>query len=86
MDQIYLTRLAQLEARMRQMEATIQALCTHLDIDPAEFIPAESPETMATPIRAALLAGNKIQAIKLYREYYGVGLKEAKDAIDRYNW
>ena len=27
-------------------------------------------------------AGNKIEAIKRYRELTGVGLKEAKDAID----
>ena len=26
--------------------------------------------------------GEKIEAIKLYRELYGVGLKEAKDVID----
>ena len=27
--------------------------------------------------------GNKIEAIKMYRETFGVGLKEAKDAVDR---
>lgn len=27
-------------------------------------------------------AGQKIQAIKLYRELYGVGLKEAKEAVE----
>lgn len=42
--------------------------------------PQERPEIRA--IREALLSGNKIQAIKLYRSVYGVGLKEAKDAID----
>jgi ribosomal protein L7/L12 len=26
--------------------------------------------------------GNKIEAIKLYREQTGLGLKEAKDAVD----
>lgn len=38
-------------------------------------------------ISAAVLAlvrdGNKIGAIKQYREETGVGLKEAKDAVDR---
>ena len=34
-------------------------------------------------IRAALQEGNKIVAIKLYREYSGLGLKEAKDIIDQ---
>jgi ribosomal protein L7/L12 len=30
-----------------------------------------------------LKAGNKIEAIKVYREMYNVGLAEAKEAIDR---
>jgi ribosomal protein L7/L12 len=33
-------------------------------------------------VRAALASGNKIEAIKLYRLQTGVGLKEAKDAVD----
>lgn len=28
-------------------------------------------------------AGNKIEAIKRYREIHGVGLKEAKDAVEK---
>ena len=44
--------------------------------------------TMAAPardlaeVRALAIAGNKIAAIKLYRELTGVGLKEAKDYVD----
>ena len=34
-------------------------------------------------IEYMLTAGNKINAIKIYRQRTGVGLKEAKDAIDR---
>jgi ribosomal protein L7/L12 len=34
-------------------------------------------------IQHMLIAGNKINAIKLYRQRTGVGLKEAKDAVDR---
>ena len=33
-------------------------------------------------ITDCLLAGRKIEAIKIYREATGVGLKEAKEAID----
>jgi ribosomal protein L7/L12 len=33
-------------------------------------------------IRGALSAGNKIAAIKLYREATGLGLREAKDAVE----
>ncbi len=35
-----------------------------------------------TAIQNAIRAGQKIEAIKLYREKTGLGLKEAKDAID----
>jgi ribosomal protein L7/L12 len=34
-------------------------------------------------VRAALADGNKIEAIKRYRKATGVGLKDAKDAVDR---
>jgi hypothetical protein len=32
----------------------------------------------------AIQAGNKIEAIKLVREAAGLGLKEAKEAVERY--
>ncbi len=34
------------------------------------------------PIQDQLLQGNKLNAIKLYREQTGVGLREAKDAVE----
>ena len=34
-------------------------------------------------IKSLLSKGQKIDAIKIYREEYGVGLKEAKDVVDR---
>ena len=33
-------------------------------------------------VEAHLRSGHKIMAIKRYRELYGVGLKEAKDAVE----
>lgn len=47
----------------------------------AQLVPLDGPE-IPPEIRAELLAGNKIKAIKLYREQYSVGLKEAKDAVE----
>lgn len=44
-----------------------------------EFDDALPPEVMA-----ALDRGQKIEAIKLLRECKGIGLKEAKDEVDRY--
>ena len=67
----------------------IQAILQELRGDPEGHIapmyqsvvaPQERPEMAA--IRQAVQAGNKIEAIRLYRMLYGVGLKEAKMAID----
>lgn len=80
MEQSEYARLVQLEARVARIESAVQALIARLGIDPAEFIPQQSQDNQA--IWNALMAGNKILAIKIYREQYGVGLKEAKDAID----
>lgn len=38
-------------------------------------------EAQLNAIADVLRAGNKIEAVKLYREATGLGLKEAKDAI-----
>ena len=73
-------RISQLEAKVRQLEAIVHGLCGHLDIDPAAFIPPEPP--MHQAIREALFQGDKIKAIKLYRELYRVDLRTAKEAID----
>lgn len=40
--------------------------------------------TVDERIRQLLAAGQKIQAIKLYREATGVGLAEAKAAVERH--
>ena len=44
---------------------------------------AALPEALPPPVAAALLQGDKVGAIKLMREHAGLGLKEAKDAIER---
>jgi ribosomal protein L7/L12 len=83
MEQEYYRRLIQLEARMHRMETMMQALFVRLGIDPVEVVPQEPEEPPEVKtIRTALLSGEKIKAIKLYREVYGVSLKEAKDAVD----
>ena|SRR5947199_9831557 len=48
------------------------------------LVMAEPTEQQWAEIQAALFAGRKIQAIKLYRLASGLGLKEAKDAMEAY--
>jgi hypothetical protein len=43
---------------------------------------SERPEHELTEVAEALYRGQKIEAIKFYRERYNVGLKEAKDAVE----
>lgn len=40
------------------------------------------PPEMAQQIANYIFAGQKIQAIKVYREYSGMGLKESKDFVE----
>src|SRR5579862_7629288 len=47
---------------------------------PGAYPQQERPEVIA--IREAVRGGDKIKAIKLYRSLYGVGLEEAKAAVD----
>ena len=51
---------------------------------------APPPPTGLTPqviadIDQLITSGQRIQAIKLYREHSGLGLKESKDAVDRWH-
>lgn len=49
---------------------------------PPTPMPAPVPAAAGDGIDDLLARGRKIQAIKLYREQTGVGLKEAKDAVE----
>ena len=49
------------------------------DITPVAGTLQERPENRA--IQEALLAGDNLKAIKLYRELYGVSLQEAAGAL-----
>jgi len=51
---------------------------------PAPALQPDEAAVLAIPeIAAALVGGNKIEAIKLVRERTGLGLKEAKELVER---
>jgi ribosomal protein L7/L12 len=68
-----------LKSRISELEDKLQFLYRRLNIDYTDpnADPARSPQ-----IQEALRRGNKIEAIKIYRELTGVGLAEAKQVID----
>jgi ribosomal protein L7/L12 len=71
----------QREAERRQMrrlalvERKLDAVLHHLGV--------ELPEPHLDEVHGLLGQGKTIQAIKAYREATGVGLREAKEAVDR---
>ena len=47
------------------------------------FVPVINQALKVAEVAQLVRSGNKIAAIKLYRETFGCGLKEAKDAVER---
>ena len=63
------------DLRLRRIERQLNLIMDHLDIREAD--------SGAPPgVMEELAAGRKIQAIKLYRQATGVGLREAKDVVE----
>lgn len=88
--------LLELKQRIALLETRVQQLFEHLDIAPRESAGGEGGwwgdsgeeggqlDPMSDPeIQDLLAKGNEIQAIKRYRELTGLGLAEAKDAIEQ---
>jgi ribosomal protein L7/L12 len=65
--------------RIRRLEDQVALLSRHAGI------PWDDGRSSGIPPQAIELAraGNKIEAIKYYAQHSGVGLREAKDAIDK---
>ena len=68
-----------LKARVAELEDKLKFLYDRMNI---EYMDEDAVRTVNSKVRALLLKGNKIEAIKAYREIYNVGLAEAKQAID----
>jgi ribosomal protein L7/L12 len=83
-------QVTEIEQRLALIETRLQQLFEHLDIaprggggfgaggDPEPIDPNSDPE-----IQDLLAKGNQIQAVKRYHELTGLGLAEAKAAIER---
>jgi len=75
------TDIQLLKSRINELEDRLKFLYRRMNIDYAED--PNSDPALAPQIQDALRRGNKIEAIKIYRELTSVGLAEAKQAIDR---
>jgi len=62
------------DLRLQRVEKKLDAIISHLGV---VINPGVDPQLIEL-----VRAGKKIEAIKLYRESTGVGLKEAKDFVE----
>ncbi|MCI0552899.1 MAG: ribosomal protein L7/L12 [Anaerolineae bacterium] len=69
-----------LRSRINELEDRLKFIYRRLNI---EYADPNSDPVLSPKIQEALRRGNKIEAIKIYRELTGTGLAEAKDVIDR---
>ena len=68
-----------LKSRINELEDRLKFLYQRLNI---EYADPRSDPLLSPQIQEALRRGNKIEAIKIYRESTGVGLAEAKQAVE----
>jgi large subunit ribosomal protein L7/L12 len=75
-------RVARLEAQLAQLTATpvgsVAAAAAAAAVTPA----GAAPEPWMAEVQALRSAGKTIHAIKVYRDHTGVGLKQAKEAVE----
>jgi ribosomal protein L7/L12 len=74
------TDILALKSRINELEDRLKFIYRRLNID---YVEPNSDPVLSPQIQEALRRGNKIEAIKIYREMTGVGLAEAKQVIDR---
>jgi ribosomal protein L7/L12 len=73
--------IALLRQRVVRLEAQVEHLFKHFGISmAADGSPTDNPRVVE-----ALKKNNIIEAIKIYRELTGVGLAEAKSAVEQIN-
>ncbi|WP_217210904.1 ribosomal protein L7/L12 [Streptomyces sp. AC550_RSS872] len=69
------SRISQADQRVARVERKLDLVLDHLGLD------GEDPRM--GEVVSLVRTGKRVQAIKVYREITGAGLKEAKDAVDR---
>lgn len=69
-----------LQSRVNELEDKLQFLYRRLNIS---YLGPNDDPALDPRVQDALRRGNKIEAIKIYRELTGVGLAEAKEAVER---
>ncbi len=69
------------QSRLKRLEKKLDLLLKHFEIEDPGLVIVDG---LSAEVRQLADAGQKIEAIKVHREQTGVGLKEAKDAVEAY--
>jgi ribosomal protein L7/L12 len=76
--------LLEIQQRLALVEARLQQLFEHLDLEPRGGDQAGGPDPAQDPeIQDLLAKGNRAQAVKRYRELTGAGISDAQRAIEQ---
>lgn len=75
-----------LQKQVRDLESLVAHLAERAGVGEAELFRLRGEIGLQIPERSRqlLAEGKKIEAIKVYREETGAGLKDAKDAVEAY--
>lgn len=75
-----------LQKQVRDLEGLVEHLAERAGVGEAELFRLRGKIGPQIPERSRqlLAEGKKIEAIKVYREETGAGLKDAKDAVEAY--
>jgi ribosomal protein L7/L12 len=71
---------------LREAKETVERLAATGQIPDRGQLPDPAQGMDLSEVRQLLYAGRKIEAIKVYRQLTGVGLREAKAAVERGSW
>jgi len=71
-----------LHFRLRQLEEQVERLSAQAGVPWSAAMTPGASSGVDSDVVALAQGGNKIEAIKLYRQRTGVGLAEAKEAVD----
>lgn len=73
-------RLALLEQQVANVEHNLRRMMSHAQVEWVDAAPSSGDHA---DVKALIAAGNQIGAIKLLRDQTGMGLKEAKQAVEQ---
>ncbi|MEU8482627.1 ribosomal protein L7/L12 [Streptomyces sp. NPDC048641] len=69
-------KIVSVERRLARLEQKVDLLLSHLGVEGPQIPGMER-------VHELIRQGKKIEAIKVYRQLTGEGLKESKDAVER---